>query len=247
MPAPGEAGSPRELDPVRNSHGRAERQSHLGATPLQNPPAAGGAMPFRSLDRGSGAARGGQAVTEGALGACPSWQRGGGSSARGPRCGAGGIAVRVAAALGAEPGQAGTNRSGRKPAALGGVRRGAVPGGRARAAPAASSSSSAPPLRPPPRPPAPLAFSQLPLLAVPPPAPVAMPRRAGRRQEFVACPAAPSVAPRPGCAAVSAFEPLARGWARHQSCGLPHGAAGSFPTAWPHGAVFLVSRRHVRI
>lgn len=152
-----------------------------------------------------------------------------------------------AAALGAEPGQAGTNRSGGKPAALGGVRRGAVPGGRARAVPAASSSSSAPPLRPPPRPPAPLAFSQLPLLPVPPPAPVARPRRAGRRQEFVACPAAPSVAPRPGCAAVSPSELFARGWARHQSCGLPHGAAGSFPTAWPHGAVFFLSRRPVRI
>lgn len=50
---------------------------------------------------------------------------------------------------------------------------------------------------PPPRPAVPLAFSQLPLLRVPPPAPVAMTRRSGRRQESVTRPAAPSAAPAP--------------------------------------------------
>lgn len=43
MPAPGEVGSPLELDPVLNSLGCTERQSHLGAATPQNPPAADGA------------------------------------------------------------------------------------------------------------------------------------------------------------------------------------------------------------
>lgn len=49
----------------------------------------------------------------------------------------------------------------------------------------------------PPRPAALLAFSLLPLLLIPPPAPVAMPRQAASQQESVARLAAPALAPRP--------------------------------------------------
>lgn len=72
-----------------------------------------------------------------------------------------------------------------------------------------------------------------------------MPRRAGRRQEFAARPAALSAAPAPLAAPpMSPPELPPRGWARHQSCGLRN-APGPFPTACLHGDAFVpISRRH---
>lgn len=113
------------------------------------------------------------------------------------------------------------------------------------AAPAASARPRPPP---PPRPAAPLAFSQLPLLRVPPPAAVAMTRRrAGRRQEFVAGPAAPSVAPAPLAAPpMSPLSPSCRPGAGHDTRAT---AAEMHRAPFPRGCGFPpppLSRRRAR-